>query len=464
MHHRLRHATEAGWLAAVEDSHPRYDATYGEIHFGRDHGADESARFACVAMTAEAAQLERLAFDGWRLPRPSMILSIVGNDEADASGARTATGLAPTVEEACAEALGRIARHADAWIVSGGFDRGASAIVGLAVRSAAAEAAPAASSSSSSGGDGGVPPPHLNSALLAVAPLPLTKYHERFLPDDHEGADAASPFSPIDLRDWMLEPTADETALTLSLPGAPLQSAQTATVAQVVDVLGRAKAAATRELAAELRDEMAAASAASAASAPHGGAAPSHGVTTPRLLSHFGRDMEALKRAVCACANQRLRVQKSVRYVKRDGNATKTLGSALDRTRRHGAPDFDASGYALQAHHTHYVLVDAPDSVVGVGVTTDGVRAKLEAAAAGGGAGAREARDAREEARGGDPGKGNGGSAPPLRGAAAVAAALARGGSATAAARTAAARRRQGASTCRACSSASAAATGATRR
>ena len=220
MYRRLRHAGED---SDEKEAKENFDATYGRLSFG---GANATAKYACVPMSVDTHRLDQLLFDGWHLSRPSLILSIAGADETDAFQ------LDAAVEAACAHGLGAVLRSADALLISGGLDTGASSVVGKAMstlgpRTASAQAA--------------------RSTLLAVSPLPSIKYHERFLPDfELDGS-----FTPHALDKWKLE--AVDSGFVLVDPNRTHR--EFASCRQVLNALADSSHPATRASAAKLQRE-----------------------------------------------------------------------------------------------------------------------------------------------------------------------------------------------------------------
>ena len=364
MHRKLEHGASVSAAAAAEaDPAASYEATFGSISFGSPAAA---AQYATVPMAVEPHRLERLAIDGWGLSRPSLILSIVGSDEhtrtstssgdgkAGGAGALAAS-IAPEVEAACAAGLGVLAQKADAWIISGGFDGGASAVAGQAMavigQRAAAARAP-------------------RSVLLAVAPLPSVKYHERFLPDYRQDGS----FWPRQLERWTLE--AVDAGLCLVSPGRTRR--EVVSVESALEALARSTHAPTRAAAAALQRE----------DAEHrlGGAG---GLASWAVLSAFatgggaikggkgggkggggggggggGRHLTPwhLKQALAHAINRLRAARRDVRYV-----AHEASGPKRPQASARGTVQYDGSGHALEPHHTHFILVDCPEGGGGGG-------------------------------------------------------------------------------------------------
>ena len=331
---RMHHKLHEGVLAAKEDenSNPSYEATFGGVSFG---SPVVTAQYATVPMTVEPHRLERLVLDGWKLARPSLILSVAGADEHD-DGA-IAFALDAAVEAACADGLGAILQRTDAWVISGGFDGGAASVVGKAMatlgpRSAAAGAA--------------------RSKLLAVAPLLKIKHHERFLPDYRQDG----TFRPGRLEEWTLE--AVDAGLALVDPSRTRRVF--ASVEQTLEALARSSHPPVRAAAIVLERE----------DAEHklGGGG---GLASWALLAHFATGVGGrrnklstlpLKEAVAHVANRLRATHRAVRYVAHEEN-----GPKRPQLSARGTVAYDGSGFALEPHHTHFVLVDAPGDVTGSG-------------------------------------------------------------------------------------------------
>ena len=122
-------------------------AGYGTVAFG---ATDAEVPFAVVPDSLEASKLLRLIFDGWRLRRPSLILSFTGAEEGDA------LDLSAPVEAALTAGVSEVAQRADAWLISGGFDHGASGLVGRAM-AAADGAVPGTAAAATGCGCSGLP-------------------------------------------------------------------------------------------------------------------------------------------------------------------------------------------------------------------------------------------------------------------------------------------------------------------
>ena len=114
---------------------PKAPAGYGFVSFGAD---EPSIPFACVepqlfaGKDAPAKIRKLLGPGGWHLPPPSLLLSFTGAEDGEA------LDLSAPAEAALTLGLGKVAQRANAWIVSGGLDQGASGLVGRAMAALAA--------------------------------------------------------------------------------------------------------------------------------------------------------------------------------------------------------------------------------------------------------------------------------------------------------------------------------------
>ena len=185
----------------IQSQEPEPNMTYGSITFGGGEGLieekSEGNHFACVSRDIEASRLCSLLYDGWELQRPSVILSITGADEDEAEPSQ----LPRVVENAYIEGITSIAGKTDAWIITGGFDCGAAGLTGKAVQAFRQVRSPHATDAMSS------------FACIGIAPLPIAKYHEKFLPPAYEKPAQKQPL-PRSLPRWTLQGRGDSFVLT----------------------------------------------------------------------------------------------------------------------------------------------------------------------------------------------------------------------------------------------------------
>ena len=286
---------------------------------------------------------------GWHLP-PLLLLSFTGAEDGEA------LDLSAPAEAALTLGLGKVAQRANAWIVSGGLDQGASGLVGRAM-AALAE------------------PPR--STVLAVAPLLLVKHHERFLADkSHATAymDLTTPEQVGELTKCKLEAVraadggngndgSPRGGLLLHDPSLPAGSCLMccgeggafATCEQVLTELENEQTVPhhsdMRGIVEDLRrdhDELLEA---------NGVGLDPAAILNPRT---WGDSFDSslvimLKVAVVRAASKESIARKSVRYLKQDVNTPKSA-----QVSPKGELLYNESGYALDAHHGHYLLVDAP--------------------------------------------------------------------------------------------------------
>ena len=114
------------------------EATFGSILFDRQHNDVAGAfavtygrgpKFACVSeckTDEQAHKLFRLLDEGWKLRRPTVLLSVTGS-------ARNLI-LEPRLEHQLKDALEHLASCSGGWIITGGTDSGVMALVGQALR------------------------------------------------------------------------------------------------------------------------------------------------------------------------------------------------------------------------------------------------------------------------------------------------------------------------------------------
>ena len=301
---------------------------YGTIAFG---AADAEVPYAVVPDVITEPKLLRLIMDAWAVRRPSLILSFIGAEEGDI------LDLSGPVDAALTGGLSHVAQQADAWLVSGGFDHGASGLVGRAMAAA----------------DGAV-----KAASLAIAPLPLVKHHERFLADAAM-LDVERQYRPERLNKCTLEAVYDADGHGVGvrfhdpLPppdddcapcgeGGPYVSCE-----QIVTALEHSSVSTAKQSGAALRR----AHEDAVAAAPGGS-----GIDVAAILLAFDRgSVRELKQSVVDAINADRAARRRVQYAKHDPN-----GPKRPQVSAKGEIGYEPSGYALDSRHSHYLLVDTP--------------------------------------------------------------------------------------------------------
>ena len=87
--------------------------------------AREAARYACMGPQTEMPKIFELLTECWRLKSPSVLLSVTGS--------ASDIDLEPRIEALFKEGLALAAGCSDAWVISGGTDRGVMRMVGQAL-------------------------------------------------------------------------------------------------------------------------------------------------------------------------------------------------------------------------------------------------------------------------------------------------------------------------------------------
>ena len=282
-------------LAAKEDenSNPSYEATFGGVSFG---SPVVTAQYATVPMTVEPHRLERLVLDGWKLARPSLILSVAGADEHGDGAIALCSGRSGG---------GGVRRRPRCHLAADGrmgHQRRLRRRRGLRRRQGHGHPRPSLGGGRRSA-----------SKLLAVAPLLKIKHHERFLPDYRQDG----TFRPGRLEEWTLE--AVDAGLALVDPSRTRRVF--ASVEQTLEALARSSHPPVRAAAIVLERE----------DAEHklGGGG---GLASWALLAHFATGVGGrrnklstlpLKEAVAHVANRLRATHRAVRYVAHEENGPK---------------------------------------------------------------------------------------------------------------------------------------------
>ena len=339
-------------------------ATHGKIEFGamnRDEGNDDQ-RFACVSKFADPTALREVLTGVWDLPLPTVLITVAGADESCSTEA--AFRMEHAIEQAYVDGLASIAGQAEAWVFTNGIDSGSSSLTGKAARALSVATA-------------GARP---RSAFIGVTALPLVMYHERFLP---AAVEPTPPEPPHDLAKWTLEllPAANTFTFVLT-PAAPVMglwsrhaqrpSSMRASPSRVLEALegqtslprgGADLVRAIRSLlGAHALQHVASHSPSAdepstARSVPRGAESgmPAHQAIAAMVDALDGPSARAVRHAVALAAWRAAEDYKQVVYRKHHPNRQKT--SAEEDAMADGEA-YDLTGYALDPHHSHFLLVD----------------------------------------------------------------------------------------------------------
>ena len=97
----------------------------GTLDFVLHKDSAVAAKFVVVEHSADPIAVARIVTDVWRLPTPSVVLSV--------TGAATALDITPQLESDFVDGLRVAAQSADAWIFTGGTDAGVMSLTGKAL-------------------------------------------------------------------------------------------------------------------------------------------------------------------------------------------------------------------------------------------------------------------------------------------------------------------------------------------
>ena len=97
----------------------------GTLDFVLHKDSAVAAKFVVVEHSADPTAVARIVTDVWRLPTPSVVLSV--------TGAATALDITPQLESDFVDGLRVAAQSADAWIFTGGTDAGVMSLTGKAL-------------------------------------------------------------------------------------------------------------------------------------------------------------------------------------------------------------------------------------------------------------------------------------------------------------------------------------------